>query len=272
MGYNQRWLEEVYMRSSMCSLENPVTKVAETLEQLAHTADGVFAVDRHHRIILWNQAAEFLLGYTAQEVLGRLCEDVIRGCNCNGQLTCVKKCSHFEEARKLRWQPHQKVCTRSKDGTDVWIDMSTLSILSKQRNLSTLVHIFRNAGAVDADKDNAQLPQLVSSRTFRPWPGRSKDEEDDGNRKPLHLTMQELSVLRHLANGKSTKAISEILFISPTTVKNHVQHILRKMQVHSRLEAIMLAYQELYMECDRMRVPVSREMRHAPNELHSKCN
>ncbi len=84
----------------MSSPEKPPPKVADMLEQLAHTGDGVFAVDLHHRIILWNRAAESLLGYTAQEVLGKLCEEVIQGRDCNGQLVV----SQFEsrEPRSVR--------------------------------------------------------------------------------------------------------------------------------------------------------------------------
>ena len=44
----------------MRSPEKPSPKVADILEQLAHTANGVFAVNCHQRIILWNQAAEAL--------------------------------------------------------------------------------------------------------------------------------------------------------------------------------------------------------------------
>lgn len=244
VSYNQHWLEQMYSRSSMRSPEKPSPKVADILEQLAHTADGVFAVDRHHRIILWNHAAESLLGYAAQEVLGRPCEDVIQGRDCNGQLTCGKQCSQFEEAKKLRWQPHQDVRARSKDGKEVRIDVTTLSVLSEQQELSTLVHIFRNAGGTDHAQSSwpaEQLEQPVSRLAFHPGPG---SPNDGGKRKPSPLSSRELSVLRHLTEGMSTTAISESLFISPTTVRNHVQNILKKLQVHSRLEAIALAFHQ----------------------------
>ncbi len=231
----------------MRSPEKPSPKVADILEQLAHTADGVFAVDRHHRIILWNRAAESLLGYAAQEVLGRPCEDVIQGRDCNGHLTCGKQCSQFEEAKKLRWQPHQDVRARSKDGKEVRIDVTTLSVLSEQQELSTLVHIFRNSGGAGTDHDKAnlswpteQLPQPISGPGFQ----RGGSPNDGDKQKPAPLSNRELSVLRHLTEGMSTTAISDRLFISPTTVRNHVQNILRKLQVHSRLEAIALAFHQ----------------------------
>ena len=54
-------------------------------------------------------------------------------------------------------------------------------------------------------------------------------------------SLREDEVLRLLAEGLDGFAISEKLFISPATVRNHVQHILTKLEVHSRLEAVTLA-------------------------------
>ena len=39
-------------------------------------------------------------------------------------------------------------------------------------------------------------------------------------------------------NGATTTTIAEKLFISPTTVRNHIQNIFSKLQVHTRLEAV----------------------------------
>lgn len=52
------------------------------------------------------------------------------------------------------------------------------------------------------------------------------------------LTARELEVLRLLAAGTSTVASSELLGISPATLRAHVQAILRKLDAHSRLEAV----------------------------------
>ena len=44
---------------------------------LDHVADGVYFVDRDRRILYWNRAAEALTGYSADEVVGRRCQDSI---------------------------------------------------------------------------------------------------------------------------------------------------------------------------------------------------
>jgi DNA-binding NarL/FixJ family response regulator len=54
------------------------------------------------------------------------------------------------------------------------------------------------------------------------------------------LTEREIEVLNLLADGLSSRGISERLYISLNTSRNHVQHVLAKLGVHSRLEAVAI--------------------------------
>lgn len=58
------------------------------------------------------------------------------------------------------------------------------------------------------------------------------------------LTRREREVLALLAAGLAQPAIAEALVISPKTVATHIQRILTKLEVHSRAQAVALAYQE----------------------------
>jgi two-component system NarL family response regulator len=58
------------------------------------------------------------------------------------------------------------------------------------------------------------------------------------------LTPRELDVLRLVAKGLNSREIGRQLFISENTVKNHVRHTLEKLQLHSRLDAVMYAIRE----------------------------
>ena len=59
---------------------------------------------------------------------------------------------------------------------------------------------------------------------------------------PLHqLSPRELDILRGIALGASNKEIARDLGIAETTVKIHVQHVLRKLDVSSRVQAAVLA-------------------------------
>jgi two-component system nitrate/nitrite response regulator NarL len=58
------------------------------------------------------------------------------------------------------------------------------------------------------------------------------------------LTPREREILCHLAEGRSNKAIARVLGISDGTVKLHVKSILRKLAVHSRVEAAVIAVEK----------------------------
>ena len=58
------------------------------------------------------------------------------------------------------------------------------------------------------------------------------------------LTNREVEVLSLLSDGLTQDEIAETLFISPKTVGTHIQRILPKLGVHSRTEAVALAYRE----------------------------
>jgi DNA-binding NarL/FixJ family response regulator len=57
------------------------------------------------------------------------------------------------------------------------------------------------------------------------------------------LTARETEVLRLMAVGQTSREISEQLVISPKTVSSHLQRILSKLAVHSRLQAVVVAYE-----------------------------
>ena len=64
----------------------------------------------------------------------------------------------------------------------------------------------------------------------------------------LRLTERELEVLRLVAKSMNNREIAKELFISENTVKNHVRNILEKLQLHSRMEAVMYAVREKLLD------------------------
>ena len=61
--------------------------------------------------------------------------------------------------------------------------------------------------------------------------------------KPAGITDREKQILRWVREGKSNQQIAEVLGISPLTVKNHVQKILRKLESSNRAQAVAQAMQ-----------------------------
>src|SRR6266702_5210022 len=62
------------------------------------------------------------------------------------------------------------------------------------------------------------------------------------------LTEREMQVLKLVARGMNNRDIAKELFISENTVKNHVRNILEKLQIHSRMEAVMIAVRQKLIE------------------------
>ncbi len=65
------------------------------------------------------------------------------------------------------------------------------------------------------------------------------------------LTPRELEVLKALTEGLSTPEICERLYIAPNTLRTHVQNIMGKLRVHSKLEAVAFALRHRLVEPPR---------------------
>jgi DNA-binding NarL/FixJ family response regulator len=64
------------------------------------------------------------------------------------------------------------------------------------------------------------------------------------------LTERELDVFRLVARGFSNAEISRELYISDTTVKTHITHILQKLSLRDRVQAVVLAYETGLFDAD----------------------
>jgi len=192
---------------------------------LAQTADGAFVINGDGRIVLWNHAAEKMLGYSAREAIGRPCCDIFVGRDDNGNRLCYKGC-HVMSLVKLG-DPVQSfdMETRTKAGRPIWVNVSTLAS-PNGNGVPLTTHLFRDVTATK------ELLGLVREHLAAPA------TSPDGD---TALTRRELEVLRLVATGANTKVVADRLHVSPATIRNHVQNILGKLGVHSRLAAVAYA-------------------------------
>lgn len=89
--------------------------------------------------------------------------------------------------------------------------------------------------------DNVVAKELIGSLT-RIVQGKTEEPKDKKQTTPISgLTPREHEILCHIAEGQSNKTIARALDITDGTVKLHVKSILRKLDVHSRVEAAVIA-------------------------------
>jgi len=93
----------------------------------------------------------------------------------------------------------------------------------------------------------ALLSPAVTKRVIREFTRLPRPEEPEGLDQ---LTEREREVLALIAEGRSNAEIGERLFIGETTVKTHVTHVLQKLGLRDRVQAVVLAYQAGLVETE----------------------
>jgi DNA-binding NarL/FixJ family response regulator len=68
-----------------------------------------------------------------------------------------------------------------------------------------------------------------------------RNSDDDARQRLERLTPREREILALMAEGRSPEAIAETLGMSPNTLRTHMQNVLTKLGVHSKVEALVLA-------------------------------
>ena len=195
-----------------------------TLTTSFETSEAAYAVDRDGVIVMWNLAAEKTFGYPASESLGKRCWKLMGGKDIYGNRCCHKHCLHRKMAFRHEPVNSFKAVYKTACGDYEQFKVSCLTIFDSGGE-ELLLHFCR------PDKDN----QMNTTNNVKSW-----------NSCSIHagvLTPREIQIMTLLADGISTREIASTLFISSSTVRNHIQNVLHKFEVHTRLEAVMLSKQ-----------------------------
>jgi DNA-binding NarL/FixJ family response regulator len=105
-----------------------------------------------------------------------------------------------------------------------------------------LIAAIRTVAAGDALLSPSITRRVIKEFARIPRPAPPKELGD--------LSERELEVFRLIARGLSNAEIAQELFISETTVKTHVTHILSKLGLRDRVQAVVLAYQTGLFDAD----------------------
>ncbi len=142
--------------------------------------------------------------------------------------------------RDTRPDVHVVVLTHAEDDADLAgaVRAGARGYLLKETTPVELVQAVRAVAAGSSLLSPAMASRLLDEFAVLV---RRQDAPPEGTGS---LSRRELEVLTKVAEGLNNRAIAEQLFISENTVKNHVRSIHEKLQVHSRMEAVVRAVRE----------------------------
>ena len=184
------------------------------------TGDPAFAVDRHGSIVLWNVAAEQIFGYSNAEALDKKCWELMCGHDINGNRYCFEHCPLIEMA--FLHEPVHAFHTSFENAAHQQepYSVSCLTVFDEPGD-EMLLHICRPEKG-SPDENSGQTPL---------------------DTQPDKLSQREIEILVLLAEKVKTQDIADRLSISIRTVRTHIQHLMYKLRVHKRHDAILAAKQ-----------------------------
>lgn len=236
---------------------------------------AAFAVNASQQIVVWNDAAERLLGYRADDVLGAYCYEVLSANRATDCRECRFRCVALANSRRARAVPTVETQVAASDGAHKWIMLSML-VAHTTVGQTRVVHLMHDVteyhrlsagvGRIAANQVAPSASGAQSGSAHREG-GASAPLVGEGaplnlanapvthtfQVKPpiqmkaapgqLSLTPREREVLRLLACGLATDEIAKTLSISRLTARNHVNKVIEKLGVSSRLQAVVVASQ-----------------------------
>ncbi len=215
-------------------MRSAALRIDDALDLIADTQAAACGMDPRHRIVYWNDSATALLGWTSREVLGRKCYDVFARA---GRLRERLLLPGLRRRRRVlarggRGAVRDGRADAGGDG-DCELVTRTIALPSPGAAYRTLVHVFENGDGAALDAMLARIRSVVAAPA-EPVAGPPEER--------ITLSPREQQILELLAGGYGSINIAARLGLSHATVRNHVQHLLRRMDVHSQVEAVSLAF------------------------------
>lgn len=199
--------------------------IIDPLEVFRASAVPCLAVGADERIRLFNAAAGSLFSVQPEETLGKPCHQVIEGCDVFGNRYCVTGCPLLQMARDGEPIRPTEISLPGPGGRQRRIAVLSLSVSLPEEAGPALVHLFHESSPFPPTPAALPVGRPITT----------------SERSALTLTEREIQVLRLIAEAASTREIAERLSISTATVRNHVQHVLDKLGVSGKLEAVLFA-------------------------------
>jgi DNA-binding CsgD family transcriptional regulator len=204
---------------------------------MLQSMDGVFAIGDGQKVLFWNQACASITGISAREAVGSRCHEVLKGHDPNGRPLCRHDCP--VGSLTLGGPPPSTLPMRitHQDGQKIQLCVGTMLMPSENQDRWTVVHVLRR-GRVPRSAGLFACAGREETGAGPDMAGAAMRDPDSGSR----LTTREREILGLLATGSGITAMSSRLHISVATVRNHIQRLMAKLDVHTRVEAVAYAH------------------------------
>jgi DNA-binding CsgD family transcriptional regulator len=210
----------------------------ELLDILAAGEPPAFASDSRDRIVFWNQGAADLFGRRSDEMLGRHCYEAIGGRDVFGNRFCYANCPVVASVRSGEAVAGFELQVSANGHGRRLAHVTILRIPSVRPDLYTVVHIL---SPIDPEGRLARALAASGAVPAQPLSACAPATDQAAGAAPP-LTAREREILQWVAAGLQNKEIAQKLDLSLATVRNHIHNILEKLAVHSKLEAVSLAF------------------------------
>jgi PAS domain S-box-containing protein len=207
---------------------------------------AAIAVDSENKIVNWNAASVELVGFAADEVVGRNLQQVIQARDVHGNRLSSDHSALHEMVRIGDTPKSFEIAIITATGKMIRVAVTVVVVLGPEPTdyhlvyLMTQMHRRRRADeAIDRLLAQTSIPGVTVPGSSGP-----SGADQRGTSQQPHLTRRQLEVLLLLAEGKRSREIAEELCISVHTVRTHIQGILRTLGAANRLEAVSRALHE----------------------------
>ena len=202
---------------------------------------GAYVMSYDQTILFWNREAERILGFRAEEVIGRRCYEVVAGLAAGGITpACLHGCPSMRDIRVGDMPRAITMRMLCASGERKVAYLTPMAVAAVEDQAPLLVHVFDDAPDTAAFVRIADgvRRELMEGGAGGPSDRRLPGSDLAANRR---LSPRELEVLHLVSLGTSTLRMAEELGISPHTVRNHVRNLREKLGADSKLAAVLTA-------------------------------
>ena len=199
------------------------------IQLLNRCRDAGFGLTVEGEIWSWNRAAEQLFGYAAKEAIGRPFADLLHA---RGLMDEPIDEHYCRVAVRQGGVASFDMQVKPRSGEPLWVSATVLVFEALRASPPVIVHL---AHDITVSKHREGLAEQLMETARRVL----TVTDEGGHFVPVTpLSEQERRILRGFFDGNSARDVTEMLGITPQTLRNHLHHINQKLGTHNRLEAV----------------------------------